>query len=141
MTNYMNEHTILLIKSCQKTYNKFVDVYRRSNINRPVDDLARMQALKENSNLIVPAWDNDLLVGGARCFIDYGWVCYLSDLLVDTKYQNCGIGKSLIEEVRSACGVNCQLVLLSAPSAMEYYPNVGFEKANHAFFIKRIHGA
>jgi len=30
-------------------------------------------------------------------------------------------------------GKHCQVVLLSGPGAMEYYPKVGFEKANHAF--------
>jgi GNAT superfamily N-acetyltransferase len=119
------------------TLDQFVSVYRRSNINRPVDDSARMQAMMNSSNLIVSAWNNEELIGLARCFIDYAWVCYLSDLLVDVKYQKNGVGKLLINKVRDECGDECQLILLSALSAMDYYPKAGFEQAGHAFFIKR----
>lgn len=35
-------------------------------------------------------------------------------------------------------GPQCQLVLLSAPGAMGYYPKVGFKPATHAWFIPRL---
>ena len=117
--------------------DQFIDVYRRSGIKRPVDDPERMQTMMRNSNLIISAWDEDSLVGVARCLMDYAWACYLSDLLVDKDYQHLGLGKRLVASVREQCGEQCQLVLLSAPTAMTYYPKVGFEKAEHAFHIKR----
>ena len=120
------------------TVHQLADIYRRSGINRPVDDLARMQRMLENSNLIVSAWDGERLAGVARCFADYGWVCYLSDLAVDRADQRSGVGRTLIARLREHIGAQCQLVLLSAPAAMEYYPKVGFQRATHAYFIPRI---
>jgi GNAT superfamily N-acetyltransferase len=119
------------------TVEQLADVYRRSGIRRPVDDLPRMQRMLENANLIVSGWEGQQLMAVARCFADYGWVCYLSDLAVDRAVQRSGTGRALIERVRDHVGPQCQLVLLSAPEALQYYPKVGFERANHAFFIRR----
>ncbi len=115
-------------------------LYKLSGINRPVDDLPRMQMLLDNANLTVSAWQGETLIGLARSFCDYGWVCYLSDLAVAQNGQRSGVGRALIEATRAHIGPQCQLVLLSAPTAMEYYPKVGFEKAENAFVIKRTHG-
>lgn len=114
-----------------------ISVYRRSGINRPVDDKLRMQKMLDAANLVITARDGEKLVGMARCWYDHGWVCYLSDLVVDKSYQRSGIGGQIIRSVQDYIGPQCQLVLLSAPDAMEYYPKVGFEKAHHAFIIRR----
>jgi GNAT superfamily N-acetyltransferase len=119
------------------TVEELASVYRHSGIRRPVNDLGRMKRMLVNANLVVSAWENSVLVGVARCFTDYAWVCYLSDLAVDRSYQRSGIGRSLIERVRQHIGPQCQLVLLSAPETMGYYPTVGFERADHAFIIRR----
>jgi ribosomal protein S18 acetylase RimI-like enzyme len=119
------------------TAEELASVYRRSGIRRPIDDLARMKRMLINANLVVSAWEKSVLVGVARCFTDYAWVCYLSDLAVDRSYQRSGIGRSLIECVRQHIGPQCQLVLLSAPETMGYYLRVGFQRANHAFIIRR----
>jgi ribosomal protein S18 acetylase RimI-like enzyme len=119
------------------TVEELASVYRRSGIRRPIDDLTRMKRMLVNANLVVSAWEKSVLVGVARCFTDYAWVCYLSDLAVDRSYRRSGIGRSLIECVRQHIGPQCQLVLLSAPETMGYYPRVGFERADHAFIIRR----
>ncbi len=119
------------------TAEQLAEVYRRSGIRRLVDDHSRMQRMLENANLIVTAWGEEQLIGAARCFCDCGWGCYLSDLAVDRATQCSGIGRALINRVREHIGQQCQLVLLSAPETLDYYPKVGFEKAHHAFFIRR----
>ena len=122
------------------TVEQVATLYTLSGINRPTDDLPRMQRLLDNANLTVSAWQGENLIGLARSFCDYGWVCYLSDLAVAQNDQHQGVGRALIEATRAHIGPQCQLVLLSAPTAMEYYPKVGFEKAEHAFMIKRVQG-
>lgn len=129
-----------LRKNAAISLDQFIDIYRRSGINRPCDDRERMANMMRHANLTITAWADDAIVGLARCFIDYGWVCYLSDLLVDREYQHAGIGSAMVDFIRAESGDNCQLVLLSAPGAMDYYPRIGFEKANHAFFIRRKNG-
>jgi hypothetical protein len=49
-----------------------------------------------------------------------------------------GIGKKMIEITKRIVGEQSMLLLLAAPSAMEYYPKVGLEKVDNGFIIKRI---
>jgi ribosomal protein S18 acetylase RimI-like enzyme len=56
---------------------------------------------------------------------------------VDKAYQRRGIGDALLTQVRQALGPEVSLILLSAPTAMGYYPKVGFTAADNAFIIKR----
>ncbi len=113
------------------------DLFRASGIKRPVDDLNRIKKMIDNSNLTVTAWDGERLVGIARALSDFSYCCYLSDLAIDKEYQNQGIGHELVNEVQKLISEESNLVLLSAPEAIEYYPKIGFEKAGNAYIIYR----
>lgn len=113
------------------------DLFKASGIKRPVEDLNRVKNMIDNSNLLITAWDGDKLVGVARALSDFSYCCYLSDLAVDKDYQNQGIGHELVNEIQKMIGDESNLVLLSAPEAMEYYPKIGFEKAGNAYIIYR----
>jgi N-acetylglutamate synthase-like GNAT family acetyltransferase len=118
--------------------DQIIDVYNSSGINRPTVDKQRIKKMYDNSNLIVTAWDKDKLVGISRSLTDYCYCCYLSDLAVRKDYQTSGIGKKLIELTKNEIGEQTALLLLSAPTAMDFYPKVGFQKIDNAFLIKRI---
>ncbi|MEO8418995.1 MAG: GNAT family N-acetyltransferase [Methylophilaceae bacterium] len=112
-------------------------VFDASGIRRPTDNLARIERMFANANLILSAWHDGKLVGVCRALTDFSYCCYLSDLAVDKAYQQHGIGRELIARTRSAIGEEVALILLSSPEAMEYYPKVGFEKIENGFIIKR----
>lgn len=114
-----------------------IDLYNSSGINRPTADRDRISKMYLNSNLIVSAWDGDELVGISRSLTDFCYCCYLSDLAVKAEYKHKGIGKKLIEITKEIVGEQSMLLLLAAPSAMEYYPKVGLEKVTNGFMIKR----
>ena len=114
-----------------------ITVFKSSDIVRPVEDIKRIQAMLDNSNLIITAWDGIELIGIARSVTDYHYCCYLSDLAVKKEYQKTGIGKTLIELTQNTIGEQTMLLLLSAAPAMEYYPKVGFDKVENGFIIKR----
>lgn len=110
--------------------DQFIDVLRRSSLaeRRPVDDRACIEQRLQHANLLVTAWNGDLLVGVARSVTDFSFCCYLSDLAVDRACQRRGIGRELIRNTQAQLGPNCTLILLSAPAAMDYYPHIGFER-------------
>jgi predicted N-acetyltransferase YhbS len=118
---------------------QFIDLLNRSTLaaRRPLESAERVQRMLDHANLTVTAWDGDKLVGASRSLTDFSFCCYLSDLAVDESYQRSGIGRELIRRTREAAGLECTLLLLSAPAAMGYYPKVGFEKLENAFAIKR----
>jgi predicted N-acetyltransferase YhbS len=112
-------------------------LFRRSGIRRPVDDLDRIQQMVDHANLMVTAWDGELMVGIGRSLTDFSFCCYLSDLAVNKDYQRKGIGKAIVTKTQEILGDNVMLLLLSAPEAMSYYPRIGFEKADNAWIIHR----
>lgn len=114
-----------------------IEVFDSSGIVRPITQPARIKEMIQQADLIYTAWDGHKLVGIARCVTDFSYCCYLSDLAVRKEYQSQGIGKELIDHVAQAIGDEVSLILLSAPGAMEYYPKVGFDKADNAFIVKR----
>ena len=112
-------------------------VFANSGIKRPYQDLERLQKMIDNADIIISAWDGNKLVGIARAVTDYVYCCYLSDLAVDREYQKLGIGKTLVEHLRQTLGEEVSLVLLSAPSAVDYYPRIGFTHHDKCYFIAR----
>jgi N-acetylglutamate synthase-like GNAT family acetyltransferase len=117
--------------------NSILDLFNSSGINRPTKDRERILKMFVNSNLIITAWDEELLVGIARSLTDFCYCCYLSDLAVREEYKHKGIGKKMIELTKTIVGENSMLLLLAAPSAIDYYPKVGLEKVDNGFIIKR----
>jgi GNAT superfamily N-acetyltransferase len=92
----------------------------------------------EHSNLIATAWDGQLLIGIARSVTDFHYCCYLSDLAVDVAYQRRGVGRRLIQTTQDALGPRCNIILLSAPAAVSYYPHLGFKRHDQAWILPRL---
>jgi ribosomal protein S18 acetylase RimI-like enzyme len=107
---------------------EFIDVLQRSSLaeRRPVDDIDCIDGMLANNNLLVSAWDRDSLVGVSRSLTDFHYACYLSDLAVDERYQNSGIGKELIALTQKQLGPKCKLILLAAPASKDFYQHIGF---------------
>ena len=89
----------------------------------------------KEADIFITAWNDNQLIGIARSVTDFAYCCYLSDLAVDQAWQRRGIGKKLIQETASQLEPTCQLILLSAPAATEYYPAVGFHKHPSAWVV------
>jgi ribosomal protein S18 acetylase RimI-like enzyme len=121
------------------TKDQFVDLLTRTSLGarRPIDNDETMQGMVENSNLMITAWHNDVLIGVSRSMTDFHYACYLSDLAVDEQYQKQGIGTKLIKLTSGALSDTCKLLLVSAPAANEYYPKLGFEKVDRAWVLPR----
>ena len=115
-----------------------MDLYRRSTLGerRPMDRPDLFAGMIGNADLVITAWDGELLVGLARSLTDYTYVAYMADLAVDVAYQRQGIGRRLVAETRARLGPECMMVLLAAPQANDYYPRLGFEHNPRAWVWK-----
>lgn len=119
------------------TTEQIIELYEKSGLPRPTNDKERIQKMFDSSNLIVTAWNNDLLVGVSRSITDWVWSCYLSDLAVHPDFKKAGIGKELVRLTKEKLGEQSMVLLLSVPTAMEYYPKIGMTKEDRAFTILR----
>ena len=117
--------------------DQIIELYDSAGLPRPTNDKERIQKMFESSNLIVTAWNNDLLIGVSRSITDWVWSCYLADLAIHPDYQKDGIGKKLVQLTKDKLGDESMMLLLSVPTAMEYYPKIGMTKEDRAFTIFR----
>ena len=120
--------------------DQFIDLLQRSTLaeRRPVQDRSRIEKMLKHGNILVTAWDQDVLVGVSRALSDFSFCCYLSDLAVDEAYQHNGIGKELIRQTHLVAGEqDAMLILLAAPKAVGYYPKIGMEQFKECFVIRR----
>ena len=115
-----------------------IELYAASTLGerRPIGDRPRMAAMLRNANLVISAWDGDLLVGISRSITDFSYATYLSDLAVRVSHQRKGIGKELIRRTQQESGPGANVILLSAPAATEYYPHVGMEQHPSAWILR-----
>jgi ribosomal protein S18 acetylase RimI-like enzyme len=120
------------------TTEQFIELLHSSTLGerRPVDDPECIEGMVDNSNLIVSAWDGEKLVGIARSVTDFHYACYLSDLAVDQKYKNSGIGKKLISLTQKRLGPKCKLLLIAAPAANSYYEKIGFNNNPRCWILE-----
>ncbi len=116
--------------------DELIDVYVDSTLGerRPVDDRDRMRRMLEEANLVVTAWDGELLVGVSRSITDWVYCTYLSDLAVRQGYQARGIGKELVRLTRQAAP-DSSVILLAAPKAVGYYPKIGMNRHDSAWVL------
>src|SRR6266545_5125589 len=117
--------------------NDVIELYQASTLGarRPVDDRERMGRMLAAANLVITAWEDDLLVGISRSVSDFAYCTYLSDLAVRLSHQRSGIGRELMRRTQAAAP-EATLILLAAPKAVDYYPHVGFTRHESAWILR-----
>ena len=55
------------------TADQIIELYDDAGLPRPTHDKERIRKMYDNSNLIVTAWDGDVLVGVSRSITDWVW--------------------------------------------------------------------
>jgi ribosomal protein S18 acetylase RimI-like enzyme len=118
--------------------DQVIDLYKASTLGerRPIAERDRFAKMLKNANLVITAWDGELLAGISRSLTDFSHFTYLADLAVRVSHQKQGIGKELIRLTQAQGGPQTSILLLAAPAAAEYYPRVGFTHAPQAWLLK-----
>jgi GNAT superfamily N-acetyltransferase len=79
-----------------------------------------------NSQTVISAWHQDLLVGLGNAISDGALVVYYSHLLVLPSYQNKGIGREIMRHLQSRYANFHQQILLAVDNAIPFYEKLGF---------------
>jgi GNAT superfamily N-acetyltransferase len=117
--------------------DEMIDLYVDSTLGarRPVGERERMARMLDEANLVITAWNDDLMVGISRSVTDWVYCTYLSDLAVRADYQGQGIGKELVRRTRAATP-QATVILLAAPKAVDYYPKIGMTRHESAWILR-----
>jgi len=121
----------------QLDLDQVIELYRASTLGerRPVDERERMEQMLAHANLVITAWEGDVLVGISRSLTDWAYVTYLADLAVRESHQRQGIGVELMRRTQAAAP-RAYVTLLAAPKAVDYYPRVGFTQHHSAWMLR-----
>ena len=86
----------------------------------------------KNFKTVYTAWDNEKLIG-LICAMDDGiMTAYIHYLLVNPNYQNLGIGKQLVEKMKSKYKGYLRIVIVAYNDEIGFYESCGFKKSNDA---------
>ena len=86
----------------------------------------------KNFKTVYTAWDNDKLIG-LICAMDDGiMTAYIHYLLVNPDYQNLGIGKQLVEKMKSKYKDYLRIVIVAYNDEIGFYESCGFKKSDDA---------
>ena len=91
-------------------------------------DKDRLTRAIHNTSYVVCAWEDDRLVGLARCISDDETIAYIQDILVHPAAQRRGIGRRLVESCLVRYQHVRQKVLLTddRPEQLAFYKSLGF---------------
>lgn len=89
---------------------------------------------------VFTAWDGDKLVGLVCAMDDSIMTAYIHYMLVRPEYQKMGIGKALIEKMKTHYKDYLRIVLVAYDKELGFYEHCGFEKAkdDSAMFITSL---
>ncbi|MFH1312420.1 MAG: GNAT family N-acetyltransferase [Candidatus Eisenbacteria bacterium] len=99
-------------------------------------DQARVQAMIENSNIVVTAWDRKRMIGFARCMTDHAFNGQINNVVVDEEYRGRGIGRRLIKAILSSSD-KVTYVLRADPDNIGFFRRLGFEISDLTVVYRR----
>jgi len=97
------------------------------------DQRPHLSRAYENSDYVVSAWNEEQLIGLARCLSDDVSIFYLQDILVHPDWQKQGIGTKLLRECLVRYGhVRSKVLLTGAESHLaRFYESFGFKNTKN----------
>lgn len=101
------------------------------------NDLDRLDKAIGHSLSVIAAWHQENLVGLVRVVGDGYTLIYIQDLLVHPKYQNEGIGSTLLKQMLNKYHHVRQKVLLTdnAANVRNFYEKFGFTSCDKGSLI------
>ena len=119
-------------------YEEFITAEEYMELRRKVGwcefALEEAQAGIDNAYMVRCARDENKAIGVVRLLWDGGYIAFLSDVIVDSKYQGQGIGKKLVESIIERVkadmkpGYKVKICLLAAKGKEPFYEKFGFSE-------------
>ena len=117
-------------------YDKLKALFDEVGWTDKTDDINRLKAMVDNSQIVVTAWDGDVMIGFARCLTDYVFNGQINNVVVDSKYRRNGIGKALIKKILDS-SKQVTYILRGDIENEKFYRGIGFEASPISLIYKR----
>ncbi|MDF2548508.1 MAG: hypothetical protein K0R93_3406 [Anaerosolibacter sp.] len=117
-------------------YDRLNTLFNEAGWDDKTNDMSRLKTMVENSQIVVTAWDEEIMVGFARCTTDYVFNGQINNVVVDSKYRRNGIGKTLINMILDSSN-QVTYMLRGSVRNEEFYRSLGFEDGPISLIYKR----
>ncbi|EMT6577305.1 MULTISPECIES: GNAT family N-acetyltransferase [Providencia] len=113
----------------------FIRLIRQSPFKEvvPTDNLTQLDAMLNNADLLISAWDEEQVVGFVRAVTDFSSCCYICELAIDANYQKLGIDRSLMRLAAEELPADCQILFFTTDSNLTEYLRLGFTQSPRAW--------
>ncbi len=117
-------------------YDRIIDLFNQVGWNDKTEDINRLKAMVQNSQIVVTAWDRERMVGFARCTTDYVFNGQINNVVVDLEYRRKGIGKALINKILDS-SKQVTYMLRGSIENEKFYRSLGFEDGPISLIYRR----
>ena len=117
-------------------YSRLVELFEEVGWHDKTRDIKRLKAMVENSQVVVTAWDGELMVGFARCVTDLVFNGQINNVVVDLRYRGNGIGRDLIQRILES-SKEVTYILRGDPENQGFYKSIGFKYTDLCLVYKR----
>ena len=117
-------------------YDKLTTLFNEVGWTDKTYDINRLKAMVDNSQIVVTAWDEETMIGFARCTTDYVFNGQINNVVVDSKYRRKGIGKVLINTILST-SKQVTYMLRGDIENEKFYRSLGFEDGSISLIYRR----
>lgn len=117
-------------------YDRLITLFNQVGWNDKTKDIDRLKAMVENSQIVITAWDEEIMIGFARCTTDYVFNGQINNVVVDLKYRRKGIGKVLINKILNSSR-QVTYILRGSITNEEFYRSLGFADGPISLVYKR----
>jgi len=118
-------------------YNQLIIMFNQVGWLDKTIDVHRLEKMVNNSQIVITAWEDEKMIGFARCITDYVFNGQINNLVVHEEYRGKGIGKSLINNILEN-NKQVTFILRGDPENESFYKSLGFEDSRLALLYKRI---
>ncbi|MFH5835484.1 GNAT family N-acetyltransferase [Proteiniclasticum sp. C24MP] len=117
--------------------DKLMKLYQNVGWSAYTEDLDLLKGAIMKSLDVITAWEGEELVGLIRTIGDGLTILYIQDILVQTDYQNKGIGSRLLQEILDKYSLVRQKVLLTeeAKDVRAFYEKNGFHSCDRGTLV------
>ena len=117
-------------------FARLIELFNEAGWKDKTSDLERLKQMVENSQIVVTAWDDDQMVGFARCTTDYVFNGQINNVVVDSRYRNQGIGKGLVSRILNS-NERVTYMLRSETENEAFYRSMGLENTDRGMVYNR----
>ncbi|MEG0775400.1 GNAT family N-acetyltransferase [Clostridium sp.] len=117
-------------------YNRLIALFNEAGWRDKTEDINRLQLMVQNSQIVITAWDDELMVGFARCTTDYVFNGQINNVVVDALYRGKGVGKALINNILDS-NQQVTYILRGDIENEGFYKELGFEDSPLTLVYKR----